>query len=341
MQHAAANLTFDEIVAQIPSIGRAKHGETLLANAQANLPHARFTLRELPPLEGEKATSGIVISAGPSVHKRESIRRIREAGYRGCVIAVDAAYVACLKQGLVPDFVITLDPHPTRMVRWFGDPNFETHSAEDNYFQRQDLNVEFRDDALKQNLANIELVNRMGHQTKAVVASSSPSNVIERLQEARNELYWWNPLVDDPRSESSLTRRLFAINGLPCMNTGGNVGSAAWVFAHSILKLPRIGLVGMDLGYYADTPITMTQTYYELAVHLGGEEGIENCFQTFVFPQTGEAFYTDPTYFWYRKNLLQLMEQSRSQTFNCTEGGTLFGDRVTCVSLGDFLAGKS
>lgn len=328
---------FDDVVARITEIGWVKHTDTLLARARANAAAERLTLRDLPPPEGDKAACGLVIAAGPSLHRRHAIQRVLDGGFRGTIIAVDASYVACVRQGLVPDYVITLDPHLTRVVRWFGDKELERHAAGDDYFERQDLDVEFRKDALSQNLANLELVDRMGQLTKAIVASSAPANVVERLEEARFASYWWNPLVDDPRSAGSLTRQLFEINRWPSMNTGGNVGSAAWVFAASILKLPHIGLVGMDLGYYADTPLRQTQTYYELAVHLGTEAGIEQYFQDFVFPLTGERFFCDPTYYWYRKNLLQMMQQSAVETYNCTEGGTLFGDGLRCVPLESFL----
>ncbi len=329
--------SFQDVVESIPGIGRQRHGDALVAHALANLPNIKHTVRDLPPPTGEKARSGIVISAGPSIHKRQSVERIRDSGYKGAIIAVDASYVACLRKGVIPDYLVTLDPHPTRMVRWFGDKQFEEHAAKDDYFQRQDLNVEFRQNAHRQNQENIELVNTHGHKTVALVASSAPANVVERLREARFPMYWWNPLVDDPRAPDSLTRKLFELNRLPSLNTGGNVGAAAWVFASATLKLPTVGLVGMDLGYYPETPYKLTQTYYELAVHAGGEEGMERYFQDFTFPLTGERYYTDPTYFWYRKNLLQLVSQAATRTCNCTEGGTLFGPHISCISLDEFL----
>src|SRR5205814_2311098 len=117
----------------------------------------------------------------------------------------------------------------------------------------------------------------------------------------------WNPLVDDPHSNNSLTKRLYNINKLPALNTGGNVGTAAWVFAASILKIQRIGLVGMDLGYYADTPFAMTQTYPQIVEYNGSTQNLEKYFINFTFPLTKEKFYTDVTYYWYRKNFLELL----------------------------------
>ena len=121
------------------------------------------------------------------------------------------------------------------------------------------------------------------------------------------------------------------------MNTGGTVGTAAWVFAHSILSIPLIALTGFDLGYYADMPKEQTQTYYELIEHLGGTDQLDECFKYFEFPLTNEKYYTDPTYFWYRQNFLDLLEKSQCKTVNCTEGGTLFADHINCMYLDDFL----
>ncbi|MBL8013708.1 MAG: motility associated factor glycosyltransferase family protein, partial [Candidatus Omnitrophica bacterium] len=322
----AANQQFNDIVGKITGIGLDIHKNALVNHAKLNLPDVRTSIKHLDPLKGKKSESAIVISAGPSVHRRQSLKRILDAKYQGSLIAVDGAYIACLKIGLVPDYVLTLDPHLTRIVRWFGDPDFEKHTAGDDYFARQDLDIEFRKNTIEQNKMHIKLVNEMGHLTRAIVASTAPRNVIARIKEARLDMYWWNPLVDNPSSQESITRQMYNINKMPCMNTGGTVGTAAWVFANSILKIPQIAIVGMDLGYYADTPKEKTQTFYELHHHLAEGDSIDSCFVDFEFPLTGEKFYIDPTYYWYRQNFLELFNQSKSQTYNCTEGGTLFAD---------------
>lgn len=328
---------FEDIVNQIAQIGLNVHGGRIMEHATLNLPDKKKTIKQLAFLEGPKAQSGIVISAGPSVRRKKSIQKIVRAGYQGTVIVTDGSYIACLKAGLIPDFVVTLDPHPTRMVRWFGDHEFEKHTADDDYYTRQDLDIEFRKNSLKQNKEHINLVNKYGHLSKAIVGSTAPHNLVRRLKEARFDMYWWNPLVDDPTQPDSLTRKLYNINKLPCMNTGGTVGTAAWVFANSILKLPLVGLVGMDFGYYADTPIEKTQTYYELIAHFGGKENLRDCFIEYEFPLTKERFYTDPTYFWYRRNFLELFRKSTTKTFNCTEGGTLVGEDLPSLTLESFL----
>ena len=260
-------------------------------------------------------------------------------GYEGSIIAADGAYAACLRAGLIPDFVVTLDPHSTRLIRWFGDPHFERSLAKDDYFSRQDLDVDARKNAIKRNLDDFELINRHAPRTKAIVASSAPENVVARIAEAGFETYWFHPLVDDPTKPGSITRALYEIQPLPCISTGGTVGTAAWVFAMQILKPEVLAVAGMDLGYYADLKIEHTQTYYELLTEVDGDvERVKDYFVHVEFPLTRETFFTDPTYFWYRKNFLHLAKRAPMRTLNCTEAGTLFGENIDCVSLDEFFA---
>lgn len=328
---------FRALVDEITTIGLDYHRESITKNALYNKRYAENSVKSLPKLEGEKARHGIVISAGPSVKRTRSIERIRDAGYKGSIVSTDGGYVACLRAGLVPDYVICLDPHPTRIVRWFGDPDIEKHSANDDYFERQDLNADFRGDSLRKNAENIELVNKHAAQTKVIVATTVHATVTDRLRAAGLQTYWWNPLVDDPTSATSITKQLFEINKIPCMNTGGTVGTAAWIFMAAYLKLPLIGVVGMDYGYHGSTPFEQTQTYYELLHRNGGKEGIERFFVKYKFDLTGDEFYTDPTYYWYRRNFLELFEKIQGpQTFNCTEGGTLMHERIPRIYLDEY-----
>lgn len=121
------------------------------------------------------------------------------------------------------------------------------------------------------------------------------------------------------------------------MNTGGTVGTAAWVFAATRLKISQLAVVGMDYGYYGTTPLQQTQRYYELIKLLGSDQ-IQEFFPTSVFPLTGEMFYTDVTYYWYLRNFLDLLRQASGiKTFNCTEGGTLVDEAIPCIQLEQFL----
>ena len=199
------------------------------------------------------------------------------------------------------------------------------------------MDIDFRNNSIKQNLNNIDLVNRNASKSKLIIASTASSAVVDRVIEAGFDLFWWLPLVDDPDENRSLTRRMYEATKLPALNTGGNVGTAAWVFAQFWLEIQKVAVIGMDLGYYKDLPYEMTQGYHELVELLGKDGLTQEYFPVIKNALTREEFYCDPTYFWYRQNLLELVKNSSSTIYNCTEGGTLFGEGVTNMYFNDFL----
>lgn len=336
---AQLNPTFETLVAAVASTARGALAPKLIGNAERNAPRTRKSINDIQQPTGRKRERVIVVSAGPSLARRQSIRRIRDAKFDGTVVAIDASYSACLREGLIPDYVLTMDSHPTRIIRWFGDRQYLENSKNDNYFERQDLDVEASRNAQARNLETIQLVDKHGPRTKLCMSSSAPDNVVQRVHEVGFDVYWWNPLTDDPGTPNSLTRRLYSINGLPCMNTGGNVGTAAWVFAHAYLRAQKIAVVGMDMGYYPETPHNKTQLYFEYANHLGGSlDKVHECFMPVFNPFDGVTYYTDPTYYSYSRAFLQLLAKTdgASKTVNCTEGGTLVDPAIPAVSLDAF-----
>lgn len=328
---------FDSLVNNITDIGYDWHKEVILRNSEDNARHITKKVSDLDHPPGNKRDSAIVVSAGPSLHYSDTLRLLAASDYQGTVIAIDGSYVKCLKAGVIPDYVVTLDPHPTRIVRWFGDPDFERNMAEDDYFSRQDLDLDFRENSLRQNRENIELINQHAAKSKLIIASTAPANLVRRAEAAGFDMYWWLPLVDDPNSKDSLTRRMYRLTKLPAINTGGNVGTAAWVFAQFWLNIKSIAVVGMDLGYRLDLPHHMTQGYPELVQMLGEENVTSDLFPQIENPDNGEICYTDPTYYWYRKNTLDLVANSGATLYNCTGGGILFGEGVVTINLQQFL----
>ena len=327
---------FEELVASIPEIGIEWHKEKLLENSRRNLQLVEKS-HSIESIEKSESAKGLVVSAGPSLHSGGLLKVLSNSQFQSPIIAVDASLVKCLKAGVVPDYVITLDPHETRMVRWFGDPDFLENSMGDDYFKRQDLDIDFRADAVRETEKVISLVNRYAPRIKLVIASTVSEKLVTRVMDAGFELYWWVPLVDDPDGDQSLTREMSSMTGLPALNTGGNVGTAAWVFAQFWLQIRKVGVIGMDLGYPKGTPYEMTQTYPELQALLVSKRVGPEFFPEAVFESTGEIFFTDPTYYWYRQNLLELLENTGTTVFNCSKAGTLQGDRVVCMDLSEYL----
>ena len=92
----------------------------------------------------------------------------------------------------------------------------------------------------------------------------------------------------------------------------------------------------MDFSYYDGTPYRNTQ-YYAEAVELVGEENLDSIFIAVHNPHLDARFYTDPAYYWYRQAFLEMAAEAACRTFNCTEGGILFGEGVEFVRLAEFL----
>lgn len=328
-----------------PSALQAIAAATYRKTAEIGLSHARKNRRyvektiadlsaKLQREEGPPQMTALVLSAGPSLHLRGTAERVRDSGFSGPVVATDGAFGYCLRNGVMPSYVVSVDPHPARIVRWFGDDRLKERPADD-YFRRQDLDPHWLKNERKRNNELIQLVDAVGPRVPAILSTSVAPSVTERVLKAGMSIYWWNPIYDDYDDVNSYTRRVFDLNGAPCMATGGNCGTAAWVFAGSVLRARNVGLTGMDLSYPPQTPIEHTQYFSELKNVYG--DRFAEAYIRVKNPYLRETWFTDPTYWWYRQSFLSLAEKAPFKTFNCTEGGILFGKAVKWCGLSDFV----
>lgn len=327
---------FDAISASLAENTLRNSIELGFANAEANRPHIGDTIRSL--LAKADGRPCLVISAGPSLRRRQSLERLKDALSRFVVVAVDGALGHCLRTGVVPNYVVSVDPHRERIVRWFGDDQLSAEKlAADDYFRRQDLDTYLNDAEIAKNQELLDLVNRHGAAMAAVLATSASDAVRRRCQDAGMKIYWWNPIYDDVSDPASFTRKLYASNRVACMNAGGNCGTAATIFAARILKAPQVVMVGMDFAYYADTPIQITQ-YYDHMRHFIRDSELQAAHRTIRNPHTGTDFYTDPAYHWYAEGFRELIRNlDGCEIVNATEGGILFGPGITWKSVDDVL----
>ena len=306
-----------------------------LENAAVNRPKIERSILELGDVALGDGDSAVVVGAGPSLHRRDSLARLRKSGYTGTVVAVDGALGSCLRAGVVPHLVVSVDPHRERIVRWFGDPAM-TAAPADDYFRRQEMDPAQAQDEVAANRALIGLVNAHGPQMRAAVATSAAPAVVARCEAAGIAMYWWNPMYDDYDKPDSVSRRLHRANGLPCLNGGGNVGTAAWVMAHAVLGKRRVALLGIDFSYPPGTPYARTQYYPELREMLG--DAYEQAYVKTDNP-FGETWMCDPAYWWFRGVFLDMAREAECRTVNCTEGGILFGDPIEIATLEEFVHG--
>ena len=314
------NQKFRNLLRSLPDLGMDWHRQTLLDNTHANQDSFGKSIRAVKPVDKPV----LLVSAGPSLYRKSSLKYLYNQRHKVCIVASDGAYIRCLRAGILPDYVVTIDPHPTRIVRWFGDPEIETHMRGDDYFARQDLDIDFRKEMISINATNIRMVD--AQPTNLIICCSAPANVIQRT--TAFDRYWFAPLVDDPDESESLTRVLTTLSGLPAMNTGGTVGNACWVFAHAVLKSTNVACIGMDLGYYPGTPLEQTQSWNMLKHH----DGVQDYYPE-VTGVDGKPWFSDPTYAFYRGNLLDLLEGAGATLANCTEGGILTGKGINVMGF--------
>jgi hypothetical protein len=326
------------LVANMERMTRDRTAAQCLENARRNVEfrdrgQSLADLRNASLGEGDSA---IIIAAGPSIRRNNPIAAIKSSGYKGALVVTESAISYCLNNDVVPDLIVTVDPNPDRIVRWFGDPNL-THEAlkHDDYYRRQDMDESFANE-IRNNERILELVNRFGPKMKIALSTSASESVVKRVLDTGMEIFWWNPMLDDPDQTDGMTRELHGLNPLPCVNAGGNVGSACWMMADAVLGKRHVALTGIDLGYYDDTPYAASQ-YYPEAVALVGEENLDQVFIRIFNPHIQTWFYTDPAYMWYREALLEMTSDGECQTYNCTGGGILFGDHIEFVALEEFI----
>lgn len=279
---------------------------------------------------------GIIIAAGPSIKRMDPISKIINSNFKGKIVATESGLYYCLKNNLVPDLVVTIDPHESRIVRWFGNPDLTTEELEkDDYYRRQDMDEAFANEK-KVNDELIQMINQNCNGVPIALSTASSKAVVDRVLSVGMDVYWFNPMLDDPEIENSHTMNAYRLNKLPCINCGGNVGTTAWMILDEVLKAKKVALTGVDFSYYSDTSYVQTQ-YYTEALEIFGKENLDDFFINVYNPILDKWFFTDPAYMWYKNIFLEMTKDANCETFNCTNGGILFGDGITFTKLEEFL----
>jgi hypothetical protein len=264
--------------------------------------------------------SAIVVGRGPSLFKHGQLKLLAEKSengeYNGIVVASDGALIPCLEAGVIPDYVVSVDGAPI-IRKWFEHP----------------------------------LVEKYGEIMKWVASVTINHDVYLAGRKAGLEVYWFNPTFDDWRQNETWTRlqRLLSTTpkydmGVPAMNSGGNAGACAWIFAMQVLKRSPVALIGVDFGYPEGTPLQETQYFNQILAEAHGDLNvIKEAYPKFYHPVFKEHAFADLIFFHYRQAFIDLQEMTDlwyrlyGGTINCTEGGTLFGQGITCMKLQEFL----
>ncbi len=171
-------------------------------------------LKDLPEIK----TPALCLGNGPSFH--EEIDNIKS--FKGTVLCCERNLVKCLKNGIVPDYFVSLD----------GDPIMKT----------------FIDDSI---------IDEYADNITGIFSVTCSNEVVSRWG---GKKVFFTPYVDDPNLVKTMTRMIHLLTDKSILQVGGNCGSTLWFISYSLHAKP-IYLLGIDFAYKHDTPYEETQLW--------------------------------------------------------------------------------
>lgn len=286
-----------------------------MSNFSENLPLIKEgkTLRELIP-DGDPEGRAIVIGRGPSVFRHKHLELLKRSDFDGIIISTDGMLIECLKEGIAPNYVLSVDGSPV-CEKWYDGPVVKEHAP----------------------------------KISSVLCTQVSPKVTKRVIDAGFKgPYWFVPTSDRVTDKDSITNLQLLMtvgernpNGIVSMDCGGNVGAASWVFAWNVLKRKEICLIGFDFGYPDDMPLGETY-YYDRTVECIGALHANIHYETIWHPHFKTRSKMDPAFKSYRQGFFDMLMAAPDwvETCNCTESGTLYLEPyLKCMYFKDWLTG--
>lgn len=262
----------------------------------------------------------IIIGAGPSLKKHNHLEKLAKSNYHGAIICTDRSLIPALKAGVTPEkfpnfYVVTIDAYK-EIEKYYDD----------------------------------EIVNKFGHLIRGIFSVLTFPNVVNKARDAGIKIHWIHTLFDYADGQKSfnhisalMIRSKTPDHKLPAIQTGGNVGTSGWFIGWKILKSKTICLIGMNHGWEEDDPKDLILSHG----HVGdiseikfNEENFQRLFPKIFNPYFKTNCILDPIFQYYSSTLKEFILRSPENvsTINSTEGGSLFGERITCLSFTEFLS---
>lgn len=256
---------------------------------------------------GEKGKPAIVIGAGPSLHKYNHLELIAQSAFyknkEGPILTTSHTVKDCLDQGVIPDYMILLDPEPVML----------SHIDHD-------------------------IVDRYADKIKGIFAITTHPDVLNRW---KGDKFFFMPSVSEktiPNVQAMMSGLFPMLNE---MNALGNSGTFSWSIAN-FLECNPITLIGMDEGFLPDTPVEETPYYTAFKKSFDTrEEIIQKCYRFYTHSFFRTNCYTDDVYGNFAKNTVAIAKMAKEQgvkTINATGGGMVDApDVIENMWLEDFL----
>ena len=276
---------------------------------------------ELTPTNGKtKLKSAIVIGRGPSVKKKGHLEILAKSNFNGAIICCDGALINTLKAGVTPEkfpnfYVVSIDPYSPAM--------------------------KFYDD---------KIVDRYGDKIKGIFSTIVKPTTVENARKSGIKIHWLHSLFDYEEGKKSFNQISASMvriknhhNGLPAIQTGGNVGTSSWFIAWRILKCPTVALIGINHGWNEDDPwekiISHGSDFVKTDVVDRKSDTFEKLFKKVYNPDFNCNCIVDPLFQFYSSALKEFIVRSPEwlTTINATEGGSIFGDKIIGMPFDSFL----
>jgi len=285
--------------------------------------------RELIPKKVDDS-SAIVIGGGPSLKKHNHLELLAKSNFGGVIVCCDGSLSAALESGVTPDkfknyFVVTIDTQP-HQKQFYENP----------------------------------ITKKFGKSIKCILSTTVPLSTYQAVVDSNMDVYWVHALFDYNKGKSSfnyisgiLSRSKYNSKGFPGIQTGGNVGTFAWVASWNILKCSEVCLIGMDHSYPVDNPSEKIDSKKIGRIHpqfiefikesdkknSENSDAIEKAFPLTFNPIFNCYSRQDPIFLYYSNALKGFIErtQNRVRTINATEGGVLFGNGIRCMKFKEYL----
>ena len=202
-----------------------------------------------------------------------------------------------------------------------------------------------------------KLVDEYGNKINGIFSTVIHPLAVDRARQAGIKIHWLHSLFDYSEGKKSfnqisatMVRSRNHKDGLPAIQTGGNVGTAAWFVGWQILKCSKIALIGIDHGWNEDDSWekiishgrTIDPKMYgdEISIDITkNDPSFDKLFLKIFNPDFNCYSIVDPIFQFYSNALKEFISRSPDwlTTINATEGGSIFGNRIKSMQLKQFL----
>jgi len=244
--------------------------------------------RDLDPTFNSKQTktnSSIVIGAGPSLKKYNHLEMLANSDYKGSIICTDRSLVPALQAGITPEkfpnfYVVTIDTNET-IKKFYED----------------------------------ETIKKFGSGINGIFTTVTNPSTINEARKRGINIHWVHALFDYEEGKKSfnqisgiMVRAKNHSDGLPAIQTGGNVGTSCWFVGWKILRCTTIGLIGIDHSWSGDESWEKIASYYKISPDSKIQDSnYKKLFPKIYNPEFNSSCTLDPVFQYYSNALKEFI----------------------------------